>query len=200
MINYLTHGTTVTFQTLFVDDTYSNEEWRPIKGYKNYMVSNLGRIKRLTHISHNRLLSELIFAPRKIKGGYIIVRLINNDIWKDFYVHRLVAEAFCNNPYNFNEVNHIDEDKTNNRADNLEWCNRYYNNNYGSRNKKASQALKKPVSQFTLDGEFIKRWDSAMDVEQEIGVNKQGIYNCCKGKQLTAGGFTWRYSLEKNVS
>lgn len=195
MLSYSTQGSTLTFQTLFAEDAYANEQWKRVKGYKNYLVSNMGRVKHLSHTTNNKTFKETILAPRKIKGGYIIVRLINDEFQKDFYVHRLVCEAFCPNPYNFNEVNHKDEDKTNNCADNLEWCNRYYNNNYGTRKQKVSQALKKPVSQFTTDGEFIRLWDSAIDVEQELSISKQGIYNCCRGKQQTAGKYKWRYAI-----
>ena len=196
MLNYLTQGTTLTFQSIFVDDAYANEEWKPIKGFKNYMISNMGRVKHLAYTSNNKTYKETILAPRKIKGGYIIVRLIKDDNWKDYYVHRLVCEAFCPNPYKFNEVNHKDENKENNNADNLEWCNRYYNNNYGTRKEKVSKALKKPIVQFTKDGEFVKKWDGAVDVEREMAIPRQGIYNCCNGKQQTSGGYKWCYALK----
>ena len=77
------------------------------------------------------------------KQGYISVCLFKDDIRRDFKVHRLVAESFISNPNNLPFINHIDENKLNNKAENLEWCSREYNNNYGQRNGKISLTQKK---------------------------------------------------------
>ena len=93
------------------------------------MVSNIGNVR---NVRRNTLLKL-----SKNNYGYIRVHLSKNGIKTGFRVHRLVAQAFLPNPDNLPEVNHLDEDKTNNRVDNLEWCDRKYNNNYGDRLEKS---------------------------------------------------------------
>ena len=111
------------------------EEWRPVVGYEGlYEVSNTGRVRSLDRYTKYRCSYRLhkgkVLSPAIKDNGYLIVRLQK----RMFYVHRLVAEAFIENPDNLPEVNHLDEDKTNNRVDNLEWCDHKYNMNYGTRN------------------------------------------------------------------
>ena len=108
------------------------ERWIAIEGYKGlYEVSNLGRVKSL-------ISNGLILKQSKDKDGYYIVSLKR----KSFRVHRLVAIAFIPNPNNLAQVNHKDEDKTNNCVDNLEWCDATYNINYGTRNEQVRKSLK----------------------------------------------------------
>ena len=117
-----------------------NEEWRPIEGYEGlYEVSSYGRVRSVDryvkysngqiHLHKGRILS-----PTKDTDGYLKVVLNCNRKCKTIRVHKLVAQAFLLNADNLPEVNHIDEDKINNRADNLEFCDRKYNINYGTRN------------------------------------------------------------------
>ena len=102
------------------------EIWKDIIGFEGiYEISNLGRIRR---IKTGRILST-----RRYDGWYITVTLYKDKKRYGKLLHRLVAETFVPNPYDLPEVNHLDEDKTNNRADNLEFCDRKYNNSYGSR-------------------------------------------------------------------
>ena len=106
------------------------EEWKNVIGYEGlYEVSNMGNVR---NVRRNKLLKLT-----KTYYGYIQVNLYKNGIRTGLRVHRLVAQAFLPNPDNLPEVNHLDEDKTNNRVDNLEWCDRKYNNNYGDRLKKS---------------------------------------------------------------
>lgn len=104
---------------------------KPIIGYEGlYEVWSDGTI---FSVRNNKPLKPFI------KGyGYLGVRLWKKCKSKDFKVHRLVAQYFCDNPNGYDEVNHIDEDKTNNDATNLQWCSRKDNCNYGDRNKKIS--------------------------------------------------------------
>ena len=105
------------------------EEWRAVPDYEGlYEVSNKGNVR---NVRRNTLL-----RLQKTNNGYIQVWLYKNGIRTGLRVHRLVAKAFLLNPENLTEVNHKDEDKTNNNVDNLEWCNRKYNVNYGSRKDK----------------------------------------------------------------
>ena len=114
------------------------EEWRPIVGYEElYEVSNLGRVRsidRYVKYSNGQihLHKGKVLSPVKSNLGYLLVSLCCNGKYKMFLVHRLVTEAFIPNPENLPEVNHKDEDKANNSVDNLEWCDRSYNNNYGT--------------------------------------------------------------------
>ena len=113
-----------------------SEEWRPIEGYEGlYEVSNTGRVRSLDRYCY-RLHKGKVLSPAKDTDGYLQVVLHCNGKQHQRKVHRLVAQAFIENPDNLPEVNHKDEDKTNNRVDNLEWCDRSYNINYGSRKDK----------------------------------------------------------------
>lgn len=102
---------------------YENEIWRPIVGYEGYYeVSSFGRVKRVKSItSHNRVRKEKIISPVKFSNGYLFVDLCVRGIRKKKSIHRGVAIAFLSNPYNKEQVNHIDGNKLNNRLDNLEW-------------------------------------------------------------------------------
>ena len=120
------------------------EIWKDIEGYEGlYQVSNKGRIKSLNRIdSRGRKVNEKILSSKPNNKGYLRVHLYKNGKRKPFSVHRLVAIAFIPNPNNLLEVNHKDENKENNTVDNLEWCDRKYNANYGSRNERASVSNK----------------------------------------------------------
>ena len=116
-----------------------NEEWRDIEGYEGlYQVSNLGRVKSL---NYNHTKSERILKGTPDKDGYLRVALFK-DGRKDYRVHQLVAKMFIPNPGNLQVINHKDENKQNNTAKNLEWCTVAYNNTYGDRLKKVSEANK----------------------------------------------------------
>ena len=112
------------------------EEWRDIAGYEGYyMVSNLGRVKSLSRIKWSGLNGGCYVSTkdRILQGcvndkGYKIVRLCG----KQKYIHRLVAIAFIPNPYGLPMINHKNEDKTDNKVENLEWCDAKYNINYGT--------------------------------------------------------------------
>lgn len=158
------------------------EEWRNVPGYEGlYEVSNLGRVKNIK--------TERILKPGKNNLGYLQVALYKNGLQKTVKVHRLVALAFLSNPQNLHEINHKDEDKTNNTVENLEWCTHEYNMNYGTR----IERLYKPVLQFDLLGNFIREWPSMIKVYEELGISRGNISSCCSGKLKTVGGFVWRF-------
>lgn len=158
------------------------EEWKPVKGYEQYYeVSNCGRIKSKRF---NRILKP------STSGEYNHICLCNGENKKDRSVHRIVAEAFVDNPRNLEVINHIDENKRNNHAENLEWCTTQYNSTYGvgslSRNSK--------VNQYSYDGEFIKQWDRIKDAAEYYGIKYQGISRCCRGLRKHCYGFIWKYA------
>ena len=168
------------------------EYWKPIKGYEGlYEVSNLGRVKSL------KFGKERMLKVSKDKKGYLHVVLCKNGILKTYYVHRLVAEAFIDNTDNLPQVNHKDENPQNNIYTNLEWCDRKYNCNYGTRNERISEKmtngkLSKPVLQYTLDGELVKEWSSTHECGRN-GYNRGNVWACCLGRLKTYKGFIWKY-------
>ena len=168
------------------------EEWRNIEGYERlYQVSNMGRIKSTQY--HNGTY-ERILKPNKDKKGYLTVHLYKNGKRKWVSVHKIVAQAFIDNPDNLPCINHKNENKSDNRVKNLEYCDYTYNNNYGSRNQQVSDKLSKRVQQYSLKGEFIADYPSTQEVERKLGFNHGYISKCCLGKYKTAYGYIWRYA------
>lgn len=174
------------------------EEWRIIANTNNqYAVSNLGRIKSLggrtpCGLGRERGYKEKILKPMTNNKGYLKIRLLGQNR----LVHRLVAEAFIDNSDGYPIVNHKDENRQNNRAENLEWCNYKYNSNYGHCKEKLSELQnprKKRVIQIDLTGRRTE-WESLRQIERELGFNHSNISSCCKGHTKTAYGFKWCYA------
>lgn len=118
------------------------ENWKDINGYENsYQVSDLGNVRSVNRVCNGRHLNGKLMKPVMDEDGYLKVHLSKNGKATYYFVHRIVAENFIENPNGLKEINHKDENKTNNRVDNLEWCSTKYNINYGHRNKKVSKAL-----------------------------------------------------------
>lgn len=105
------------------------EQWKDVLGYEGvYQISNLGNVKRLSTVLHDRFYKEKLLTICHNSGtGYDFVCLRKNNRDKNFSVHRLVAQAFIPNPRNLSDVNHIDGNKRNNSVENLEWCTRSEN-------------------------------------------------------------------------
>ena len=168
------------------------EYWKPVVGYEGlYMVSNWGRVKSI------KFGKERILKPGTNNYGYLLVKLCKDGKVKAFTVHRLVAEAFLPNPHNYPCVNHKDENKQNNVVSNLEWCTHEYNNTYGTRIERVAEKTtngkcSKPVLQYTLNGEFVREWESTAECGRN-GFNQGNVVTCCQGKLKKYKGFIWRY-------
>ena len=180
------------------------EEWKDIEGYEGkYQVSNLGRVRSLGRDIVRRTrygtmapyhISGRVLKPLHSQGDYCYVHLFDKDgASTNHKVHRLVAKAFVPNPDNLNEVNHIDEDKDNNRADNLEWCKHVDNCNHGTRNERSKTKRSKPVQQLDAEGNVVAEYPSTIEAERETGTNRYQIRMCCNGKYKTAGGYRWKF-------
>ena len=170
-------------------------------------MSNLGRIKTLSKIvktwNGGRRISETIISPIVQHSGYAHVGLWKNQKCKQCRVHRLVAAAFCENddPKNKTQVNHINENKLDNRAENLEWCSPKYNTNYGSGIRRRSYSRAKRVGAYDIKtGKLLHVFDKIVEACRFCGIadNDGHISACCKNRQKTAYGYVWRY-IEKGV-
>lgn len=178
------------------------EQWKEVEGYEGfYEISNLGNLKRLERkiwsVKNNSYstMPEKIIIPETL-NGYLRVRLTKNGEGRHFYIHQLVGKAFIDNPHNFPNINHIDENPKNNRWDNLEWCDPDYNSNYGSRNYKISERMGIPIQRFSLEGVFIDEFKSAAEACRVLGLpeNRQSnISAVCRGIRRSSLGYIWRF-------
>lgn len=182
------------------------EIWRDIKGYEGlYQVSNHGRVKSFNYLRKGE--TELL-KPGK-SYGYNVVCLCIDGVHKMKKVHRLVAEAFLPKPDGKDFINHKiegEEGKTINIVEfnddgtidyertTIEWCDQKYNNTYGTVKKRQAKKLFKPVFQYTLSGELVKKWPSASAVQKEFGWFSTAIGACCRGKMKTSYNHIWRYA------
>lgn len=146
------------------------EVWKPVKDWEGiYEVSNQGRVRSIDrHVRHwqgglSFIKGKMLKPSNNNAKGYYRVLLFNSseNRKKCCAVHRLVAEAFVPNPNNLPQVNHIDEDKSNNRADNLEWCDNQYNCSYGSHTANIAKTKRQMVIDKypQLDGLTGKEYD-----------------------------------------
>ena len=147
---------------------------KDIKGYEGlYGITSCGKVW-----SYKR---KKFLTPVVNNKGYLYVTLWKDGEKKMYRLHRLVAEAYLPNPSNLPDVDHIDNDKTHNYVNNLQWITHRDN---------VRKSCNKPILQFSLDGEFIREWPSTIDVGREV---KSHICQCLKGRHKTALGYIWKY-------
>lgn len=193
------------------------EIWKDIEGFDNYQISNLCRVK---NVKFNRFIKPLLG-----KHGYLCVNLYKDGKLKHLLLHRLLAIAFIPNPENKPCIDHINTDRTDNRIENLRWTTQKENHNNPlslinhanaargrvvseEQKKRQSEKMKgrykgnkwgsKKIIQLTLDGNFIREWDSIKDAADSFGVSSSAIWNClnCKCQVKSIKGFVWKYKKE----
>lgn len=180
------------------------EIWKDVEGYEGlYKVSNRGRVWSER--------SGKILRTRSNKG-YPTLKLHYNKVIKTYFVHRLVAMAFIDNPENKREINHIDENKLNNSANNLMWATAKENANWGTRNKRISETVQRlqregkykrlykrsgtggRICQIDIEtGKAIKIFNSVTEASKHYGYHQGNISSCCTGKLKSSKGYKWMY-------
>jgi len=195
------------------------EVWKDIEGYEGlYQVSSLGNVRSLNYQKRGYAKN---LTPKVNNRGYEWVELRKNGKKKQFVIHRLVGEAFLENPNNYPIINHKDENKTNNKVDNLEWCTLSYNVKYsmerhperykvsfshkGNRAKRDFYKLKTKyanvhINQLSIMGEFIKQWFNFAELKHAKNYHNTSIKECCEGKRKTAYGYRWEFAEESTDS
>lgn len=200
------------------------EIWRDVVGYEGlYEVSNMGRVRSLSRevyvggkihkcIREGRVLKQGHSHGRRFK--YLLVCLCKDQQRSMKRVHRLVAEAFIPNPDNLPFINHKDENPSNNRVENLEWCTPKYNSNYGTARERMKETRKKnnsnkrmlltriknnsskppkSVAMIDDDGNVVKKYFSISDAARDIGVHNYSVSRVCKGIRRHVRGFKFKY-------
>lgn len=188
-----------------------NEVWKDVKDYEGlYQVSDRGNVYSVERMdSRGYKISGRILKPWYDRYGYIQVSLRKNGIKKNKRVHRLVAEAFIPNPEKLPQVNHKDENPSNNELSNLEWCDARYNSNYGTARKRAAKKTSKKVKAVNVETGEVVKFNSTREAGRK-GYASRTVSKACRGihRSGTTGkliggdgrtykGFKWYY-MEEN--
>ena len=182
------------------------EAWKDIPGFEGlYQTSMLGSVRSLNY--RNKHGWVRVLKPYTNEEGRKCVNLHLNNKQKSYWVSILVAKTFIPNPDNLPEVNHLDEDVSNNSVFNLEWCSGKDNCNWGTRNVRQGITQKKNYAtnkrycrtlQYSKGGVLIKEWVSANEAATALGISASNIVRCCnkQPRYRTAGGYIWKYKKE----
>lgn len=174
------------------DIIFMKETWKPVPGYEGlYEVSDLGRVKGLKRGKIRKL--------NKSKNGYLLIILCKDGKTKGYPVHRLVYSAFNGEiPEGF-EVNHIKEDKTNNRLCNLNLMTSKENTNWGTGIQRRAKSHSKAIIAFDKDENFVREFTSLVEASEWLGKPEahKAICSCLKGRRLSAYGYVWKYKSSK---
>lgn len=173
-----------------------NEIWKPCFGFEDYLeASSEGRIRSKRRVFVNALGRTCVRNERilchNINKGYHRVFIRINHKGYNFLVHRLVFEAFNGKIPDGLQVNHIDENKDNNKLSNLNLLTPGENSRWGTRLDK----FRKQVKQKDIyTGEVIKTYSSISEASEQTGICFYNISSCCLGKHNSAGGYLWEFA------
>lgn len=171
---------------------------KPIPNYTLYMASDDGRVWSVRN--------KMFLKQRKRSDGYMQVTLCEDGKRRQEYVHRLVAAAFVANPDGMNVVNHMDENRSNNVASNLEWCSYEHNSSWGNCKKKQRETVGLEKLQQLARAASVKRrrkvknldtgvvYESLASACRDTGLLHSGIASACTGRYKTCGGYRWAYA------
>lgn len=183
----------------------NKEIWKDVEGYEDmYQVSDFGNVRSVYRTKPNSG-GQLATGAMKIisdnGNGYKFVTLYKNNKSKHEYVHRLVAKAFIRNPLGLKYINHKDEVKSNNHAENLEWCTAKYNCNYGNHTKKLKESYisnghNRPIDVYDTSGNFIKTCDCSNEACDEFGIERRSLYLACQGVTKSCKGYRFAFHGE----
>lgn len=201
----------IVIRNIKINNLSSSETFKPVIGYEgSYEISNYGTVRSLARIVSDRngkryQTQSKTLRPTENRLGYLMVRLYHNTTLtkRDFSIHRLVAKCFCSNINGYEEVNHKNGIKSDNRWDNLEWCTRSMNmlhctrvlkNNPGNKgNFNEKNGASKRVVQLTLEGEVVREYPSLSEAVRN-GFDLGAIWSCCNGRNKKHKGFSWKYA------
>ena len=183
------------------------EQWKDIEGFEGYyQVSNIGRIRSLDREVRHSKNGTLTLKGKVLKGvmdkdGYLLVHLSKEGKKKMFKVHRLVYSAFNGEIPSRMQVNHIDEDKMNNKLENLNLMTCKENINFGTRTERAAKTntnnplRSKPVIALNADSKIVFEFPSTKEAGRQ-GFDQSHLSKCCRGEQKTHRGYRWKYKEE----
>ena len=191
---------------------YNTEVWKDVKDYEGiFQVSNFGRVKSMSRLitykdGRSYTSKEKLMSPVLNSDGYPCTHFKVSGEGRTVRIHRLVAQAFVDNPYDYDEVNHIDEDKTNNHYCNLEWCTRKENMNHGTlwervwkhpNQIKAREDSKSPIIAVNIDTEKELRFSSINEADSQ-GFKRRNIWAVLNGSDKSHKGYVWFRESEYN--
>ena len=170
-----------------------SETWKDVVDYEGlYKVSDKGNVYSVARKdSIGRKLGGRILKPGYDRDGYLRVYLCKNGKRKTRFIHRLVAGAFVPNPNGYSEINHRDENKVNNYANNLEWCTRRHNVNHGTMIERSAQARSKKVKAINIKTNEVITFNSTVEAGRK-GYDQGGVAKACKGTYNVGGGNLYR--------
>lgn len=177
------------------------EKWKDIDGFEGlYKISSYGRVYSVLRDTANGKRGGKLLHSADNGHGYKWIGLWVGNNCKKFYIHRLVAQAFIPNPKGLPEINHKDENTANNHVENLEWCDRKYNVNYGTARKRIMETYGKnghycPIDKYDKKGNIIKAYSCSLDLGKD-GISRRGALNCCIGRTREYKGFVYRFHGE----
>lgn len=174
--------------------------WKETNQSPYYLVNENGDVKRKEYtrvdkLGRKTLVKEKLLKQYYDKDGYLRVRLVTG-LKKPIFIptHRVIAQAFIENPNNYTQINHKDEDRANNNVNNLEWCTIQYNNAYGThneRNKKSNQINNgKRIKAIKDNKEQI--FISVREASRQLNLNYSNIFSCLSGRLQHTGGYAFK--------